>query len=306
MASMIRNWDFVPSAPSLLVRLSRLKRRLAGRRAFPQWHAVVPVRPADRWNCLFLFAPDGTLSATQRHTLALVRGLSGRLMVVVATPDPGQIPDGLVETCDALYWKALGGFDFSAYSIALHAVANGAPGAHLYLQNDSVLGPLGDVDALIATTSWRLTGFLASANAENHVQSYALFFRQVTPDLIAALRPVIDMTHAYDRWQDVVTLQETRLARVASRALAVGALWYDPDSRSDVPGLATGLWRKITGTPVISGPVNDPSLTSATALVDMGFPFLKQSLLGRNAHLQDRARVAAVAARYGYAGLDHG
>lgn len=303
---LIRNWDFVPDTPAFSLQVSRVTRALTGRRRFPQWAPITPVRRAERWNCLFLFTPNGELDDAQRYSIRSVAGLTGRLMVVVAAPSIAMVPEELKGICDALYWKALGGYDFSAYAIALHAVATASPGADLYLQNDSVLGPFGDVDALLASACWRLTGFMACAGPENHLQSYALFLRDVTPDLARMLKSVLGISHAYDRWADVVRLHETRLARIAARAMSVGALWYEPVAVSAVPGLVTTLVRKAKGMPIMAIPTNDPSLVAALDLIEEGFPFLKRSLTGRNAHLQDRAQIAAFLAAHGHPEIAHG
>ena len=177
-----------------------------------------------------------------------------------------MVPPELLAVCDAATWKGTTGFDFSAYSLALRAVARSSPGADVFLMNDSVLGPFGDIDSVLRNTPWQLTGFTAWSAFENHVQSYALFLRDVTPDLIRGLRTVLLERTAFNRFQDVVNWQESRLARVASRTMPVGALWFEP--RFDA---------------------GDPSLVRAASLLRAGFPFLKRSLVGgKLAHRADQ------------------
>jgi hypothetical protein len=91
---------------------------------------------------------------------------------------------------------------------------------------------------------------------------------------VAALAPVLPEGRACNRYRDVVKLQETCFARVAARAMNVGALFHAADG--------------------------DPSLDAAQRLVEQGFPFLKRSLLGRYAHRQDAAALRAFLAAQGH------
>ena len=288
--SLQRDWDFRPSSPSLLTQALRLRSRLRGWGNAPDWRALRPIVSAARWNGLFLFAPDGRLDPTQAETVRRLSALDGRLAVIVAAPDHTVCEDPAIECAQALYWKALGGFDFSAYAIFLQEVATRSPGAMLYLQNDSVLGPFSDVDRLIARMKWRTGGFLACAAMENHIQSFAFVLRDVTPAFLQTLRPVFPAHRALDDWRDVVCQQETRFARTAARGGSVGALWYSDRSRAAEPGLAEMLLQRLSGR-LEPYDAQDPSLVEAATLLEAGFPFLKRSLFGRNAHYQDRSQL---------------
>jgi hypothetical protein len=172
------------------------------------------------------------------------------------------LPRGVREMCDALYWKGLSGYDFSAYAIAISEVANRSPTADLYVMNDSVFGPLYDIEQSLTASKWDLLGFSATSAFENHVQSYAFFLRNVTSERVKVLSKVLSIHFAFDRFQDVVNCQETRFARVASSKLSVGALWYE-------------------------GSGQDPSLIYGPSLVAAGFPFLKRSLTGKNRYMHN-------------------
>jgi hypothetical protein len=209
----------------------------------------------DRWNGYFLYLPDGGLTSAHRYTLTKLRALSGGLMAICATPDVESVPSELLDQCDAVVWKGLSGYDFSAYAVALAEVSLRSPGADLLLVNDSVLGPFVDLDTILLAAPWTLTGFTASSEHENHLQSYALYFRGVTPATVQSLRTVIPQSVALNSFRHVVYCQETRLARVAARTMTVGALWY-------------------------GGEIENPSLTRALPLLKAGFPFLKRSLVG--------------------------
>lgn len=269
-----RDWTFVRSRPNLVARLSRLKSAVTGRRPPPPHAVLKPVTPRPRWNVYFAWLPDAVPTPAHLFTIDRLRGLGGGLLVVCATPRPEQMPENLAVLADALIWKGLSGYDFSAYALALREIAARSPGADAFVMNDSVLGPLVDPAPLIEHAPWDLTGFTASSAVENHLQSYAFLLRGVTGTRLAAFGTALPARFAYDRYRDVVNLQETRFARLAARHMSVGALWYADAAHS-----------------------GNPSLATAAALLDAGAPFMKKSLLGPYAGLQDeaglRARLAA-------------
>jgi len=272
-----RDWTFVRSRPTLVARLSRLKSRLTGRRPPPQYRALKPVAPRPRWNAYFAYLPDARLSPGHLFTIERLRRLDGGLLVICATPGPADVPEELRSMADALYWKGLSGYDFSAYAIALRAIAAHSPGADAFVMNDSVLGPLVDPKPMLDRAPWDLTAFTASSAVENHLQSYAFLLRGVTGERIAAFGSALPERFAYDRFRDVVNLQETRFARLAARHMSVGAFFY-----ADAASLG------------------DPSLAAAATLLEAGLPFLKKSLLGHYAGFQDEARLRAMLAAHGH------
>lgn len=224
-----------------------------------------------------MFLPDGVLTAAHLFTLERLRRLPGGLLVIVAAP---SLPDlkAVREFADAFYWKALAGYDFSAYAIVLREIAKRSSGADLFIMNDSVFGPFYDVQPLLdRSPAWDLTGFTASWLFENHLQSYAFFMRTVTEDRIGAFGSAIPFSLACDQYRHVINLQETRFARLATRKLSVGAMWYaDP-----------------------SGPY-DPTLFLPFELIAMRFPFLKKSLTGRLHHFQNKRSVEALLEAQGH------
>lgn len=199
-----------------------------------------------------------------------------------------------------MYWKGLTGFDFSAYALTLHNLVRLSPGCDLFLQNDSVLGPFGDIDRLIANMRWRLSGFLASSAVENHLQSYALFFRNLQPDFVVDLRSALCVSRSLDHWYDVVLRQETRLARIANRRYTVGSLWFDPSANRAEVSLDKTLTRKLTKSGSGANQTFDPSLVHAVTLLEQGFPFVKRSLFTRNQSLVDQVRLAKVLGDLGF------
>lgn len=239
---------------------------LSGLQRRPRSVMIIPVFPAPFWTCYFVYAPTGELSEAHLFTLARLRTMDRRLLVVCAAPSIEQVPELLRDHTDALYWKALDGYDFSAYRLGLEAIAAASPGADVFVMNDSIYGPFTDLDPLLKNACWDLTGFTGFSLIENHIQSYAFHIRGVTRGRLRALCTVMPRRWAFRDYRSVIYLQETRFARIASRSMTVGAFWF---ADATVCG--------------------DPSLYVAPELLAQGFPFIKKSLFGRSRALQDSA-----------------
>lgn len=257
-------------------RLSRFKSQAFGWQSFPLFEVIKSTRTeGSRWSGYFAYCPHGRLEPYHRETLRRLRELSDGLCVVIASRDHAIVADESLESADLLILKDLGGFDFSAYAIAISEVARRAPDSAILLMNDSVLGPFGDCrDAW--ESPWQMTGFTASSQFENHLQSYAFLLKGVDGATMRMLKPAIRRDKACDRYRDAVNLQETRLGRIASTTMTVGSLYYDPGG-------------------------GNPVLDHAVDLCQSGFPFLKRSLLGRYASMQDEAAVDAIVHENGFA-----
>lgn len=264
---MTRDWDFVASAVPGWRKRQPLVTMLRSQRA-PAWQVIRPVSAQPAWTVYFLFAPDGRFDPAHGFTLARLRDAGHRLMVVCATPAPSAIPANVERYADALYWKGLSGYDFSAYSAALREIARKSPHATVMVINDSVYGPFTDVRHALANPPWELTGFTATAEIENHIQSYAFVLQDVTRRRMWSLASVMFPALALSAVDDVIQVQESRFARIASHSMRVGSYWY------------------ADGTQVVN-----PSLARPIELVNAGFPFLKRSLTGKLQHRQDVARV---------------
>jgi hypothetical protein len=258
-----RSWSFIPGSVSQLQKLQRFRCFLYRKSPRPPHHIVKPVFPAQRWNVFFAYAPDGQLSDSQDFSIGSLRSTNVPLLVIVATDKPGSVPSSLADVSDALIWKGLTGYDFSAYRIALEEIGSRSPGADVLVMNDSVFGPFGEFEKLVASAPWRLTGFTSSSLGENHLQSYAFVIQSVDPGLLDDLAEVLLPRHAFDIAGDVILCQELALARVASRRMSVGSYWHNGRSKTD------------------------PMLEMPLDLLDAGLPFLKKSLLGKMKSFQD-------------------
>ncbi len=270
-----RDWTFRPSRPD---GITRVVRHLLRRRAAPTRVALRQISQRRRWIVYFAYLPGGVLEDSHRFTLARLREADAGLAIVCATRSADTIPAELATMADALYWKDLPGFDFSAYTLALREIALHSPGADVLVLNDSVFGPFVPIDTLWDQMRWDLTGFTASGQVQNHIQSYAFHFRDWNDAKLRALRTIFPERTAYDDYRSAVYGQETRFATVAARSMSVGSLWYADDIRC-----------------------NDPTIFAALPLVEAGFPFLKRSLLSKNAHFVDTDAVKAFLRRQGHA-----
>jgi len=149
------------------------------------------------------------------------------------------------------------------------------------MMNDSSFGPFSDLTGYFDEMPWDLSGFTGSYLIENHIQSYAFLLKDVTEQRLALLSEVFPEAHSYDLMSDVVLLQELPMAKVAARAMSVGAHWYLPRS--------TGLI--------------DPTLASPLELLELGHPFLKKSLFSKHARYADQPKLREVLLRRGHPDL---
>jgi len=271
------NWSFEPSWP----RWDIVPKRWAARRSkgpAPTWKAVVPAAPARRWLLYFIFLPDGKLTPAHIFTLERLAAEEANLMLICTCPEGDPVLGVLKERCDALYWKAANGWDFSAYALGLSELARLSPGADVLVMNDSVFGPFVPVVPLLDAAPWRLTGFTCIAQDENHIQSYAFMIKDLRADVLEALAPVMSTEWSYNNAGAVILLQETRMARVAARQLTVGSCWYAKRSKQ-----------------------NDLCLFRPKELLEAGFPFFKRSHLGKFARVfQDPAEMRKLLTSLGH------
>lgn len=271
------DWTFVPSLGRRPVSLHERKACLLSLIRPPAHRVIKRIEPHRRWSVYFIFLPDGPLRAQHHFTLQRLRTLQRKLLVICACPQAADIPPELAQYADAMYWKALPGYDFSAYKLALHAIAKHSPGADVFVMNDSVYGPLTDVKRMIDAPPWDFTGFTASSQIENHIQSYAFVMKDVTETRLRGLRSVFLPCMAFSRAFDVIEYQETRLARIAASSMSVGAYLF-ADARQ----------------------VEDPTLIAPLTMLDAGLPFLKKSLFGKHARFGDQDALRTVLQTHGH------
>lgn len=270
-------WDYEPSEPDLRIRFRRLVARLLHERPRPAWTPIKPVQAHEEWVAYFTFLPQGSLTDAHRFTLSRLRDEGCRLLVICSTPEASMVPAELARYADAVYWKGMGGYDFSAYTLALELIAEHSAGADVLVLNDSMFGPFHPVLPCLRGARWELTGLTASSLNENHLQSYAFAVRSLDAHRLEQLRGVFFADKAFNHADQVIWVQELLLAREAARHMSVGAFWYSDGST-----------------------VDDPCLRRPFDLVSAGFPFMKKSLLGKMARFQDPDRVRALLSAQGH------
>jgi lipopolysaccharide biosynthesis protein len=277
ISGLSRNWSFYPSPVNHWQRRRHFETFFNNAQRRPTWHSIKPLKSRDKWIVYFIFAPNCILQSTHKFTLSRLRDLGIPLLVVCATPSPNKIPKGLANYCDALIWKDLPGYDFSAYSIALNRIGQISAGADVFVMNDSVFGPFSDLRPMLANAPWDLTGFTASGQDGNHIQSYAFLLKRVDFIRMARLTTVFFPYVSFSQKNSVISLQETRFARVAARSMSVGSYWF-----ADI------------------NQVVNPSLERAIELLNSGFPFLKRSLVSESTPLAERACAIEALQRYNH------
>jgi hypothetical protein len=200
---------------------------------------------------------SGEIFDQHRFTVNRLKESGFNVLVVIGSERIWEsVPIGL-ELADVVIAKGAYGFDFSGYSIGLRYLVRQFGEVDVLILNDSVFGPFGDLRSLISTARWRLTGFTSSTAVENHIQGYAFFFRKIDQALFDQLRSVFLQDYAFNVHAAVAFLQETRLARIASKVTTVGTFWKPAEPRMDL------------------------TMACPVRLVKEGFPFLKRSLLGK-------------------------
>ncbi|MDO8299434.1 MAG: hypothetical protein Q7T64_07040 [Lacisediminimonas sp.] len=256
---LARNWCFSASKIAFWRRVFVVEGIFWYGLPAPEWTTIKRVNARDSWVLYFLYAPDGKLMPYHAYALSRLRDLGANVLVICAARTASLVPPELARYADALYWKALHGYDFSAYRIGLMEIARRSAGADVLLMNDSVFGPFTDPIRALSACDWDLAGFTASSEIENHIQSYAFRIRNVAPARMRALRAVLFPVACLDRKDDVILIQETRMARIASASMSVGSLWYGASMQAQ-----------------------NPTLYRPAELVNAGFPFLKRSLSRMN------------------------
>lgn len=264
---LVHHWRFEPSLADPWFRRQRIKDFLFRLCPAPPSKVLKAATAAPRWILYFVYLPDGKLTPAHRFTLDRLKAEAMKLLIVCAAPRLEDVPAELGDIADALIWKGMAGFDFSAFAVGLGHLAKASPGSDIFVMNDSVLGPLAPLGRFMDEARFDLTGITGSRNDENHVQSYAFILRGVTRSRLWQLRSIFPPGLAFNDFAEVVRTQETRMARVAAKRMSVGAFWF-----------------------AARHPENpDPTLFTAGVLLDQGFPFVKKSALAKFRHVVGEA-----------------
>ncbi|MCC5869129.1 MAG: hypothetical protein JJU27_11485 [Gammaproteobacteria bacterium] len=270
-------WDFVPSAGGTFVHPWRRLTGIFHARRRPAHQVIRELTAKESWLVYFAYLPDSTIGPHHLFSLARLRDLGRPVFVICATPSTGRVPPEFLDYSDALYWKHVSGYDFSAYTLAIESIAEHSTGASALFMNDSMYGPFCDLCPFIDSSPWALSGFTGSGSQENHIQSYSFILKSIDDIRVTQLRSVLYKHFSFSHVDPVISLQELRLARVAARAMPVGAFWYGDGTLID-----------------------DPCLRRPFELLAAGFPYLKRSLLGKMAKFQSVEQTREILTRFNH------
>lgn len=272
-----RLWEYEKERLSLSCYVRRW-RALRNAVAMPQCLVLKPVEAKPEWILYFVYSPAGRLDGGHLFTLDALKAGGLPVLAVVATDAPRSVPEAIVQSCDAVIWKALSGYDFSAYAIGLEAIADRSPGADVLVFNDSMFGPFHDLRPFLAGAPWDLTGFMATdGSRQRHIQSYAFVMKDVRSRRLRDMGDVFTTDFAFDDAPSTICGRELWMARRASDTMSVGSYWFGADRD-----------------------VLDPTLSKAIELVDAGFPFMKRSLFTKQSDFQRAEDVVACLERQGH------
>ena len=274
---LISQWDFVANDDFGWRRRHCIGAWLRRSRRFLSWQELKPIVPKPCWIVYFMYCPNGHIEPYHRFTLERLRDSDCGLLVVCDAPDVTKIPQEVRHFANALYWKAMSGYDFSAYTLALRRIASRSPHANVFVMNDSVFGPFKPIEVIFSSAQWDLSGFTASSMIENHIQSYAFVLKDLTSRKMNRLLTVFFPLAAFNQFSDVIHVQETRFARVTSAHMNVGSNWYAYS--------AEGV---------------DPTLSRPIELLRYGHPFVKRSLLTKHKKLQPEGLICEALSSLGY------
>jgi hypothetical protein len=260
-------------------------------------------RPSPKSVALYVhYAPDGTVSEMVLCQLRLLRA-SG-FAIVFATgaahvPDAGW--DAVKDIAALVVQRQNFGLDFGAWSDLVPEVRRRWPSLdELLLANDSVLGPLFPLDAIVdamRSGGAGLFGLTESLQGGPHLQSYLLLARghAAAHDLLGFLDRLY-ITHS--KWL-LIQMSEIRLARwMRTRGHRVAALFgYErvieaalaqPEERVRLAASHARLQGLAELSPteaqavLMNWPLNPTHHLWHTLVTQMHSPFIKTELVRRN------------------------
>lgn len=201
----------------------------------------------------------------------------GFACVVVSTSEVGAPlvwPHGLPQGTIVARRRNVG-YDFGTWASALEALPGVRSKQHVLLTNDSMVGPFGPLDQIVArATSSKagLVGLTDTFQIGHSIQSYFMMFNQ----------GVLDCPE-WRRFFRGVRPQEEKLDYVWRYELKVAPV-----------AVSGGFgWEVLFPTALVDALHHNPTLDQWRELVDSGFPFVKRTLWS-DPDLGDRAEHASV------------
>lgn len=222
--------------------------------------------------CLFVsFAPVPTLKP---HVVDHIQSLTAagiQVVLVINTMLPIhqiQIPDGLRLTLSGCFVRSNTGYDFAAWAQACTLIDRSLIKQRLYFVNDSIVGPLDEQTFQLMLNRFRqlsgdLNGLTESLDQQRHLQSFFLAFssRLFCSDVFE--RFTQGALNLPDK-QQVIDLYEIQLTR----------FFREHGYR------CKALFPKTSRQPAC----NDDTIHNWAGLIELGFPYIKASILKQTAN----------------------
>ena len=248
---------FQPEVTLPYLNLRRAKMLLSATRSFPpNCEIFFSNIESDKWVVYFCFAPDGLPRANHNFTIKKLRAEGYSILIVCATPALEQAQNFVKLTPDALIWKALRGYDFSGYTLGLNALVSRYNSVDVLVLNDSILGPFNLIRPMLESSPWDLTGFMTSYSVEHHIQSFAFYIKDYCEKNAKIYRQILFKYISFNSQGPVSLLQETRLGSALQKSISIGSIL----------------------SPSIDYKMNYYLLGNPKGLLDIGFPFIKESI----------------------------
>jgi hypothetical protein len=221
-----------------------------------------PADLADRIVCLFVhFDPEGRIDPHVRRYLSALKACGLDLVLVTSCALHADEFAAVSPLLLGAISRENLGLDFSGWALALELFPQLAACRGLVIANDSVYGPVGDLESMISrmqATPCALWGATRNYEIAEHIQSWFVWFRP------QALR-----SPAFSRfWSEVLPLSDKQ---------AIIETYEIPLQKTfEQAGLAVGAAVDLMLLQVANG---NPTMHPWRRLLDQGCPFVKVQLL---------------------------
>lgn len=197
----------------------------------------------------------------ERYVDGLIRNNIEVVLIVAAGQSRTVITQRLLDKCSAVYVRENVGFDFSAWAHIMARTRKVLSSEILYLLNDSIVGPINDLDfskllSSIDENPNNIVGLTENYRRCWHIQSFFL----------AIKKPALS-TYGFQQFFSEIVSFETK-----DEVIERYEIGFSPRMRER--GISCG---SLFGRP--QGEKLDDTIYNWRALIDRGMPFVKRSLI---------------------------
>ena len=138
----------------------------------------------DRVAIFVTYTPDGFLRADIKHYInALTKNNVEVALVIVSDQVRNYIPADIMAVCSTVIVRENAGFDFAAWAHVMQAVPEVLNSKILYLLNDSMIGPVSDIEfknllIKIDDNEAEIVGLTSNGHISSHIQSFFLSIKK--------------------------------------------------------------------------------------------------------------------------------